>query len=201
MRGRFLLAGTLAYFLVTFLFYTTMAMYNIMFMAFVSLLAFSFFALLTTMFSFDTDSLPGMFSARTPVRFAGGFLIFTSISIALFWLSIIVPPLIDGSVYPDSLDHYTTLIVQGMDLGLLLPIAFVSALLLIKRRPLGYLFAPTYLVFLSILMTALTAKIIAMAINGVNVVPAVFIIPLFNILSLICVIMLLKNININISNK
>lgn len=83
-------------------------------------------------------------------------------------MNIIVPPLIQGTIYPPELNHYTTLIVQGFDLGLLLPISFIVGLFLIKKKPMGYLYATTYIIFLSILMTALTAKIIAMGKNGVN---------------------------------
>ena len=109
---------------------------------------------------------------------------------------ILVTPLIDGTIYPDALQHYTTLIVQGFDLGLLLPISFVVGLLLMKRSPWGYLFGTLYIVFLSVLMTALTAKLIAMAINGVSVVPAIFIIPTINIITIYCAYSIIRNIQI-----
>jgi len=112
----------------------------------------------------------------------------------MLWLSIVIPPLIDGTIYPESLQHFTTLIVQGFDLGLLLPIAFISGVLLIKRKPFGYLFGTAYIGFLSILMTALTAKIIAMSMHGVNVIPAVFIIPTFNIITMFSLYLMIKNI-------
>lgn len=194
VKGRFLLAGTLGYFFVTYLLYIAMAMYNKMFLAYSALLALSFFGLVTTLLSFDANQLPNLFKERTPVRFVGGFLIFNVCAIALLWLSIVVPPLTDGTIYPVALEHYTTLIVQGFDLGLFLPMALVSAILFLKKRPLGYLFTTTYMVFLSILMTALTAKIIAMALAGVNVIPVIFIIPTFNILSIVCAFLLFINL-------
>ncbi|MDW7680337.1 MAG: hypothetical protein SCK70_07210 [bacterium] len=194
LKARFLLVGTLGYFLVTYLFYTAMGMYNVMFLGYVFLLGTSFFAFTLTMVDFDLAQLPSLFRENTPVRFAGGFLIFNTIAIALLWLSIVVPPLIDGTIFPAELEHYTTLIVQGFDLGLLLPIAFVSGLLLIRRKPFGFLLVPVYFVFLSLLMTALTAKIIAMALAGVNVFPVVIIIPAFNLTAILCSIVLLKNL-------
>lgn len=45
----------------------------------------------------------------------------------------------------------------------------------------GYMFAPVYFVFLSLLMTALTAKVIAMALLGYQVIPAIL-----SYLGLIC---------------
>jgi len=106
-----------------------------------------------------------------------------------------VNPLLDGSIYPAAVEHYTTLIVQGMDLSILLPLGFISGLLLIKRNPLGYLLAPVYTVFLVLLMTALTAKIIAMSLIGINVGPPIVVIPLFNITVITSSILALKSID------
>ncbi|MBW6477908.1 MAG: hypothetical protein K0B37_00645 [Bacteroidales bacterium] len=58
----------------------------------------------------------------------------------------------------------------------------------------GYLATITYMVFLSSLMTALTAKIIAMANHGVNVIPVVFIIPVINLITITCAALMIKNI-------
>jgi len=195
LRSRFLLAGILNYFMVTYLFYLEIAMYNEMFMAYVILTGTSFFAFVILLLTFDIQKIPVLFNANIPVKFIGGFLIFNSIVIAMLWLSVVLPPLIDGSVIPDAVQHYTTLTVQGLDLALFLPISFVSGFLLIKKKPFGYLMSTVTLVFLTILMTALTAKIIAMALTGVNVIPAVFIIPSILIISIGCSLLLLRNIN------
>lgn len=194
LKGRFLLAGVLGYFLVTYLFYTVMGMYNELFLLYVLLLSASFFAFALTMISFEVERLPEHFNPDTPVKITGGFLIFNSIAIAIMWLEIIIAPLLDGSIIPKEVEHYTTLIVQGLDLALLLPLSFLSGLLFLKKKPLGYLLAPVYYVFLSILMTALSAKVIAMGLVGQNIIPAIFIIPIFNLLSVIFTIYIFKNI-------
>lgn len=199
LKGRFLLAGTLGYFWVTFLFYTCMAMYNFMFLGYVALLGLSFFALALTLLSFNLNDLPARFAPVTPVKFVGGFLLFNSFSITFLWLSVILPPLLNGSIYPVQLEHYTTLIVQGLDLGLLLPLAFVAAILFLKRTQWGFLLAPVYIIFLALLMTALSAKIFAMARVGANVIPVVFIIPAINLLAILCAALLLKNIKASVA--
>jgi hypothetical protein len=194
IRGRFLLAGSLGYFLVTYLFYLIMGMFNALFLVYAFLLGTTFFAFVLTLLSFDLDELPKLFGKKTPAKFSGGFLLFNTFAIAFLWLGIVVPPLLDGSIFPKEVEHYTTLIVQGMDLGLLLPLAFVSGLLLIRKTRFGYLLGPTYLVFLSLLMTALTGKIIAMGLAGYNIIPVIFIIPTFTIVATVCSILLLGNI-------
>ena len=194
---RYILLGTLAYCFVTYLFYLVMAMYNSLFLVYAALMGTSFFAFSITAFSFELDELDLQFRPSTPTKFSGGFLIINSLCIGVLWLGVVVPPLLDGSIYPKAVEHYTTLIVQGIDLGLLLPLSFVSGYLLIRKRPLGFLVAPAYLVFLSLLMIALLAKITYMGIMGYSIIPAIFIIPLLAGISVLCVWLLLRNIETN----
>ncbi len=201
LKARFLLSGVLGYFLVTYMFYLAMAVFGPLFLVYAFLFGTSFFALSLSLISIGVDNIPASFRPSTPVRFSGGFLVFNAIAIALLWLSIVVPPLLDGSIYPPSVEHFTTLIVQGFDLGLLLPLAAVSGILLIRKRPWGFLLGPVYLIFLSLLMTALVAKIIAMGLLGYNVIPAVFIIPVFAIVSMFCSYQLLSNITPNANSE
>ena len=195
LRARIVLTGTLGYFLVTYLFYMTMGMYNYMYLVYLVLLGLTFFAFTILMMDLVRVNLKEQVDKSLPRKFISGFLIFNTIAIALLWLNVVLPPLIDGSIYPDSLDHYTTLIVQGFDLGLLLPICFVAAVLFLKQKPMGYLIVPVYLGFLSLLMTALTAKLIAMAMHNVNVIPAIFIIPVFALISILCLYLYLRRVN------
>ncbi|KAB7729287.1 hypothetical protein F5984_16790 [Rudanella paleaurantiibacter] len=199
LRGRYLLAGTLGYFLVTYLFYTAMGMYNSLFIGYVILLGLSFYAFLITLLSFEVHQLPTAFSPSTPLKATGGFLILNSVAIGLLWLSVVLPPLLNGTIVPVQVEHYTTLIVQGFDLGLLLPAGFITAVLFIRKKQLGYLLCPVYFVFLSILMTALTAKVVAMALLGYSVIPVIFIIPTFNVITIICTITILKHLNTSVS--
>jgi len=193
IKGRFLLSGVLLFFLVTYLFYLMMGMYNKMFPVYVVLLCCSFFSFLFCIFSFETEKLPLLFKEQLPVKFTGGFLIFSSITIAVLWLSIIIPPLLDGSIIPKATEHYTTLVVQGLDLGIMLPSAFISGYYFVKRKPAGFLLAPVTFVFLCLLMTALCGKIVAMSLAGYDVIPVIFIIPAFTLLSIFCTIIIFRH--------
>ena len=201
LKWKLLLTGTVGYFLVTYVFYLAMAMYNSFFLVYTFLAGASFYLFLLLIHSFAASALPQHFAKSTPEKSAGGFLIFNAICIALLWLGVVVPPLLNGSVIPVEVEHYTTLIVQGFDLAILLPGSFLTGLWLMQKKPLGYLWAPVYYVFLSLLMTALTAKIIAMAQHGYNVIPAIFIIPAFNLMSIIFAVLLLKNIKTNVTEN
>jgi hypothetical protein len=194
LRGRFLMAGTSFYFWVTYLFYLTMGMYNYLFLVYVALLCCSFFALFLTLTELNLPDLDDYFTSDKAAKYAGGYLIFSAYSVAFLWLSIVIPPLLDGTIYPRELEHFTTLIVQGLDLGLLLPVSFVVGLLLFRLRRPGYLFGLPYVIFLSLLMSALTAKIIAMALNGVNVFPVIFIMPTFALIAISLSVWLMHSI-------
>jgi hypothetical protein len=193
IRSHYLLSGVLGYFFVTYLFYTAMGMYNALFLCYVVLLALSFFGLFLSIKDLKTTRTH-VFSEKTPAKGVGGFLIFNTVAITFLWLGIIVPPLVEGTIYPPELYHFTTLIVQGFDLGLLLPICFVVAVLLYKKRSEGYRYSTVYLGFLSLLMTALTAKIVAMAMAGVNVIPVIVIIPVVNAAAIFCTYLMIKNV-------
>lgn len=194
LKRIFLLAGVLNYFFVTYLFYMNMAMYNALFIVYILLTSSTFFAFALTLIGINIKSLPHHFNAHTPVKYIGGFLIFLSSSIALLWLKTVLNPLFDGTIIPRATEHYTTLTVQGFDLSIFLPIAFLSGVLLIKKNPFGYFMGTITLVFLCFMMTALVAKIIAMANAGISVVPVVFIIPAFLVLTVFSTVLLFKNI-------
>jgi hypothetical protein len=201
LKGRYLLAGTLGYFLVTYLFYLVMGMYNELFLVYTALLGTSFFAFMITLFSFDLNRLPQIFGESVPLKTAGGFLILNALLIALLWLEIVVPPLLDGSIIPIQTEHYTTLIVQGLDLGLLLPLAVAAGILFIRKKPMGFLAAPVYLVFLSILMIALIGKIIAIGLLGQNIIPVVIIIPAIALASITLTTLVLNSIQPEFNSK
>ena len=196
IRGLFMLSGTLFYFLVTYLFYTAMAMFNSMYLVYVTLLALSFFAFILTLFCYDFQEIKRIFNSQNIVRYGGLFLVIDSIMVAMMWLSMVIPPLLDGSVYPNGLQHYTTLIVQGFDLGLLLPIGIVVGELAFRKNHYGYLFTTIYLIFLSMMMAALTSKILFMAHAGQNVIPVIFIMPTVCVIAFMFSLFILKNLKI-----
>jgi hypothetical protein len=177
LAGLFLLSGTLGYFLLTYLFYLAMAMYNAMFLAYVLLLGLSFFAFILTIPSYPPAMIGKIFADSAVIRKAGGFLIMNCLLIALLWLGVVLPPLFSGAIIPVAIEHYTTLIVQGFDLSLFLPMGVVAGGLAFRRNAYGYLFTVIYMIFLTQLMAALTSKIIFMACAGASVIPVIFIMP------------------------
>ncbi len=193
LRGAILLAGTAFYFLVSYLFYLAMAMYNPLYLMYVVLLSCSFFTVSLTMIPMLQRDWIGVFQEK-PARRAGLFMMINAAMVAMLWLGVIVPPLLDGTIYPKDLQHYTTLIVQGFDLGLLLPLGALSGFLAFRGRPVGFLLTSVYLVFLSVLMLALVSKIAFMGHAGANIVPVIFIMPTIFLISLTLIFVLLHSL-------
>ena len=194
LKGKILLAGTIAYFLYTYTSYSFLSMFNQLFLIDVILMSASFFAFVLTMMSFDIDKLSSCFSEKLPVKFVGGLLIFIGTIFGLMWLGTVVPSIISGTA-PAALEHYTTLVIQAMDLGFVVPTAFLAGILLIQRKPFGYLLSSVVTVKAITMLTALTAMVINQILVGVEVNFAILIlIPALNLIIIYSLYLIMKNI-------
>lgn len=194
LRARILLAGTLAYFLYTYMSYSFLCMYNPLFLVYVALMSMSFFALVPVMLSFEPTMLKKAFREDLPVKTIGILMILFACAVTLMWLGRIVPPLSGGST-PSILEHYTTLVIQAMDLGFVIPISILSAVLLLRRRPAGLLLSSVMCMKGATMLTSITAMVINQALAGVPMSAAeIVIFPAANILVLFGVFIFMKRI-------
>lgn len=107
----------------------------------------------------------------------------------------IIPTITSGTISA-GLEHYTTLVIQGMDLGFIVPLAFISGVLLIKRNNYGYLLSSVIFVKELTMGTALTAMIIGQVEAGVQMSLAeILMFPLSSLMIIYCLVLILKNIN------
>ena len=94
---------------------------------------------------------------------------FVCAALLLFmWLGRLGPALSSG-VAPYGLDANTTLFIQVMDLGLIVPLMVLAGALLLRQRPLGYLLASVALIKFVTMGTALIAMIVGELLAGVAV--------------------------------
>ncbi len=175
--GYFLLTGTIGYLFVQYVLYLAVATYNELFLLWVVLILLLFQVLVRLLLWGATQTSGWPAPTNSVRRYVGSFLLANGALIALLWLSVIVPPLVDGRLYPDGLAHLTTMVVQGFDLAIFLPPSLLAGYYYLRGAPVGHLLAPVYAVFLSLQMIALLAKIGWMAAVGVTAGPALVIIP------------------------
>ncbi len=194
LKGKLLLAGTIAYFLYTYTSYSFLSMFNPFFLIDVLLMSASFFAFVLTMMSFDIEKLSTSFNEKLPVKFVGGLLICIGVIFGFMWLGIVTPTILSDTA-PIVLEHYTTLVIQAMDLGFVVPTAFLAGILLIKRNAFGYLLSTVVTVKGITMLTALTAMVIGQVLAGVEVGVAILVlIPVLNIIIMYSLYLIMKNI-------
>lgn len=139
LRGRLLLAGTLGFILYTYITMAFGAQYNALFLAYVALFSLSLFAFVIVMMSFDLQTLPMHFSDNLPRGWIAGLLFFTAAFLSLAWLGRIAATFVPGAV--PLLENTTSMFVQVLDLGIIVPVCVLSGILLLRSHPWGYLLA------------------------------------------------------------
>jgi hypothetical protein len=177
-RAHLALTGTVAYLFVQYFLYLGMGTFNELFLLWVLLVLLTFQTLTRLLLAAPAASFAVMGDPAWARRFVGWFLLVNGTLITLLWLSVIVPPLLSGALYPAGIAHLTTMVVQGYDLALFLPPSLLAGYAYLLRRSPGDLLAPVYTVFLSLQMLALLAKIAWMAKVGASAGPALVLIPL-----------------------
>jgi hypothetical protein len=194
LRGQLLLSGTLAFILYTYITMCFGAAYNNLFLVYVALFSLSLFAFILSMLSFDLTTLPAHFSEKLPRRGIAALLFFAGAFLTLAWLGRIVPTIFQGQI--PGLENTTSMFIQAMDLGVIVPLCVLSGSLLLRRSAWGYLLSSVAMLkFLSMGM-AVSVMGLNMARMGVPVsLVELGIFPIITLLNIIMTIVLLKNIS------
>lgn len=139
LRGRLLLASVLAYFLYNSASLAFGAAYNSLLLVYIGCASASLFAFLLAFRSIDLPTLAAHTSERLPHRWIAVFLFVAGLSLVI-WIVDIVGALVQGTV-PATLGPYHTEATYTLDLGLILPTAYLAGVLVWRRNPLGTLLA------------------------------------------------------------
>lgn len=194
VRGRLLLAGALGYFTYTYASYSFLSMYNNLFLIYVMLFSASLFAFILTLLSLEREKVERFFNHSLPARSIGVFMLFIAFMVMMLWLGRIASSFRQGTA-PEGLEHYSTLVIQALDLAIVVPLTSITGVLLIRRRPYGYLLASVVIVKAAALLTSITAMIIGMLRAGVSVSTVELIaFPAFNLGAIVCLYLVLSNV-------
>jgi hypothetical protein len=195
LRGRLLLTGTLGFFLYTYMSMSMLTAYNSLFLVYVALFTLSLYAFVLSMLSFDLADLARHFSPRLPHGWIAGVLFAVGGFLFLAWMGRIVPPLLQNQT--PALENTTTLVIQTMDLGLIVPLAVLSGILLLRRSAWGYLLASVFVMKAITMGLAVSTMAINMALVGVPDSLAI-VIPflIITLMNLVMAALLLKNVEV-----
>lgn len=193
LRGRLLLTGTLGFILYTYITMCFGAHYNALFLVYVALFSLSLFAFILSMMSFDLDSLPAHFSHKLPRGWIAGLLFFAAAFLSLAWLGRIAATFTPGAV--PALDNTTSMFIQAMDLGLIVPVCVLAGILLLRRAPWGYLLASVGLMKFLTMGTAVSLMSLNMVRVGVPISPVeIVVFPIIALANIVMVALLFRNI-------
>jgi hypothetical protein len=137
LRGRLLLGGLLAYFFYVYLSCAMMYAFNNFFLVYISIFSLSMIAFVFNSRHIDVPGLPSRMGPRFPRRLFIGYSSVLGLTLVVLWLARIIPMMRTGQ-FPEDLAGLHTLGSQALDLGLLVPMAISTAVLLWKKSAWGY---------------------------------------------------------------
>jgi hypothetical protein len=171
LKGGLLLAGTLAYFLYTYLSAAFGYAYNNLYLLYVAIFSASFFGLALTLLSFDVATLPSHFSERAPRRGIASFLFVVAAALVIVWVGLSILPALLRGTPPPELQSSSTLVTHGLDVGIIAPAAALTGVLLLHREPVADLLAGMMLVLSWVLGLSVLALSAAQVLAGLLSVP------------------------------
>jgi len=135
--ARLLLAGAFGYFLYTYASLSFGLVYNELFLLYVGLFTTSLLGFVFAMLSIDVEAL-GTGAAGYPRRSGAVFSLLVALFLGTAWIGGRVLPALRPETAPRILEHYHTLYIQVLDLGVIAPAGCLAAWWLARRDPRGY---------------------------------------------------------------
>jgi hypothetical protein len=156
----------------------------------------SLFTFIVFIYALSKKDIEQWFGETLPVRSTAAYLIIIAVLFYLLWLKDVLPAVLTNTV-PPTVSDYNLLVnpVHVIDISFALPGLIITAVLLIKKHKLGYIFTPMALVFIILLTIALIGMVIMLQVRDISddtSVTGIFIV--LTIISSIVLFLFLKNI-------
>ena len=159
-RGRLLALGLLAYLFYQYLMYAVTWAFGPLFLPFVAVYAASLIAIVGVAASLARDGVAGRFDGSYPSRGIAVLCFFLAASLSAMWLVRIAAGL-RGDHARAMLLGQTTLVVQALDLGLVVPLAVLTGALCWRRQPVGLVLGSVVAVKAVAMALAICAMVIS----------------------------------------
>jgi hypothetical protein len=166
LLGLLMLVSVLSWFLYNGASMAVGAAYNSLFLAYIILFSASLFAFIMIFSSIDLTDLSAHLSPGLPRRSLAIFLFIAGLAPLGLWLSDILGSLTQGKA-PELVTSYTTMVTYVLDLGVIVPVVFLTGILVLRRAPLGYLLALVMLVLLAVTGLAVIGSTVAQLKAGI----------------------------------
>jgi hypothetical protein len=166
-RALFVWLGATLYIIYTYVIYCFAVRFNTLFLVYCAVLGLSVYAIITTVVTMDLSAVKAWYDEKRSVSTPATFLFALALMFSLLWLKDIVPALIHGEVPQDVKEAgLLTNPVHVLDLSVALPGFVITSILLLKKDPYGYLFAPAFLIFAALMNVTIGALVVVMKYKG-----------------------------------
>jgi hypothetical protein len=174
LRWKLFALGILAYLFYQYLMYAVTWAFGPLFLLFVGIYAGALAAMVWILSTIRVKELPERFSDRFPGLGMGVFSLAIGLVLTGMWLGRIIPA--TAGQIQGVLVGQTTLVVQALDLGLIVPLAVFTGVMAWRRRPLGYLLASVLVVKGAAMAAAISAMLlVAWSVEGtLEIAPLAF---------------------------
>jgi hypothetical protein len=150
-RAYLLWLGVLTFTVYNYVIYAFSVPFGPLFLLWVAVLGMCVYSLLGGVMAVDHDAVAASCTSRRAVLVVAWLLIISGVLFASLWLSEDVPALLSGARPQSLIDMgLPTNPVHILDLGLFLPAAIATGVLLLRRRPFAHTLAPAFIVFLAL---------------------------------------------------
>jgi hypothetical protein len=161
LRARLFAMGLLAYFFYQYLMYALTWAFGPLFLPFVAIYGASLVALAWLAATIRRDDLDQLSMPAFPRRRMAALCVVMAALLCAMWLQRIAVAH-SGDLSGAMLLGQTTLVVQALDLGLVVPLAIYTGVTTWRRKPIGYLLSSIF----GVKMTAMTIAICAMLMSA-----------------------------------
>lgn len=160
LRARLFTIGILGYLAYQYLMYSVTWAFGPLFLPFVAIYAMSLAAIAWIVSGIGVASLASRCSDRFPRRGMAILCAIMSLALVAMWLQRIVAGL-GGDLATAMLLGQTTMVVQALDLGIVVPLSVLTAVTAWRGRPIGYLLSSVFVVKAVAMAAAICAMLIS----------------------------------------
>ena len=167
--GLLIWSGAVFYLAYSYTIYSFGLHFNNLFIAYCLILGLSFYSLVYFLISSLSENVSQWFASDVSTKPTGIFLVVIAVLFYFIWLSEIIPAILINAT-PKSIIESGLLInpVHVLDIAICLPALIVTGIALIKKKNIGFLLAPTMLLFCIFMAVAIAAMLITMKAKGLD---------------------------------
>ena len=167
--AHYLWGGLLLYSTYTFTLYCFDVHFNTLFILYCLCLGLSFYSFIYFLYLQLVTQVEDILEFRTINKITGTYFIIISVLFYFLWLAEIIPAIIQKIIPRSIVDvGLFTNGVHVLDLSIILPMIFMTGVLLLKKKQLGFTLAPVILMFFILMDITIGTLVVMMNKNGIQ---------------------------------